>query len=422
MRITFLSPVGVVGGAERVLLAAIRGVGERLPDARIGVVLFADGSLRAEVERLGADVAIVPLSARLAGLGDTQLLGRGRALNAARLGWIALGEGPAAVGFVRRLRAELRRQAPDLIHSNGPKAHALATLARPRGVPILWHLHDFLSERPVMTRLLRRLTAVAAGGVAVSDAVRRDAEAVLPGLTISVVRNAVDVDHFAPADRDGLGLDQLAGLDPAEPGTIRVGLVATYASWKGQDVFLDALARLPRPGSPVRGYIIGGPIYTTAGSQFSEPFLRKLARDLGIEHRVGFVPFQPDTADVYRMLDVAVHASTRPEPFGLTIAEAMASAKPVIVAAAGGAAELFTPEHDGIAHQPGDADGLAHAIARLVDDPTLRARLGANARVTAVERFSRERYAREITDVYERCLGDPRSGRPTESTPSSPLP
>ena len=106
------------------------------------------------------------------------------------------------------------------------------------------------------------------------------------------------------------------------------------------------------------------------------------------------------------MLDVAVHASTRPEPFGLTIVEAMGCGKPVVVAAAGGAAELFTPGHDGLGHVPGDATGLAGAIARLAADPGLRARLGANARRTAVERFSQERYGREIAAIYAACLRD----------------
>jgi glycosyltransferase involved in cell wall biosynthesis len=406
MRITFLSPVGVVGGAERVLLAAIRGARDHLPDARLGVVLFADGPLRAEAERRGATVTVVPLPARLAGLGDTHLRGGGRAHTLARLGWAALGAAPAGVGFVRRLRSALRRAAPDLIHSHGLKAHALAALARPRGVPVLWHLHDFLSHRPVMARLLRRLTGGVAGGIAISEAVRRDAEAVLHGLAISMVRNAVDTDHFAPAVRDGAELDRLAGLPAAGPGTVRVGLVATYALWKGQDVFLDALARLPATGPAVRGYVVGGPIYATAGSQFSRDELGRRAAAGGLAGRVGFVPFRPDPADVYRMLDVAVHASTRPEPFGLTIAEAMACGKPVVVAAAGGAAELFTPGHDGLGHTPGDVMELADAIARLAADPGLRARLGANARRTAVERFSQARYGREIAAVYAACRRD----------------
>ena len=102
------------------------------------MVLFADGPLRAEAERLGAAVTVVPLPASLAGLGDTRLRDNGRPRTLARLGfgWAALGEAPVAVGFVRRLRAALRRSAPDLIHSNGLKAHAFAAVARPREVPV----------------------------------------------------------------------------------------------------------------------------------------------------------------------------------------------------------------------------------------------------------------------------------------------
>jgi glycosyltransferase involved in cell wall biosynthesis len=409
--ITYLSPVGVLGGGERVLLTSIRGARALLPNARLSVVMFADGPLGAEAERLGATVTVVPLPAPLAGLGDTRLLGHGQdPVGLARFGWTALRKTPTAVEFVRRLRAALRRLAPDLIHSNGLKAHALATLARPRGVPVLWHLHDFLTPRPVMARLLRRLSNGAAGGIAVSDAVLRDARSVLPGLKIALVENAVDTDHFAPAagDRDAAALDRLAVLPPAGHEVVRAGLVATYAHWKGNEVFLDALARLTtEPGDArarVRGYVVGGPIYTTSGSQFTREGLEHYAAERGLAGRVGFIPFQPDPRDAYRMLDVVVHASTRPEPFGLTIAEAMSCGKPTVVAAAGGAAELFTPGHDGLAHMPGDAAGLADAIARLAADAALRARLGANARQTAVARFGLERYSREITAVYASCL------------------
>ena len=76
MRITFLNPVGIVGGGERGLLASIRGAREHLPDARLDVVLFAGGPLRAEAERLGATVTVVPLPARLAGLGASVEIGQ----------------------------------------------------------------------------------------------------------------------------------------------------------------------------------------------------------------------------------------------------------------------------------------------------------------------------------------------------------
>jgi glycosyltransferase involved in cell wall biosynthesis len=246
----------------------------------------------------------------LAGLGDSQLRGGSRAGKLFGLGWHALTSTPAAWRFVRRLRRTLRDLRPDLIHSNGLKTNLLARVAGPRGVPVVWHLHDFYSHRPLMAKLLKRTRAGVAGAVAISEAVKRDAEAVLPGLPVTVVRNAVDTDHFTPAPRDGAELDRLAGLPPAAAGTVRVGLVATYANWKGHGTFLEALAKVPG----VRGYIIGGPIYVTAGSQVTEAELRQRAADLGIADRMGFVPFQPDPADVYRMLDVVVHASVRPEP------------------------------------------------------------------------------------------------------------
>jgi glycosyltransferase involved in cell wall biosynthesis len=405
MRLTFLSPTGQVGGAERMLLATIRSTREHIVDVRHEVVLFADGPLRDEAERLGVAVSVVPLPASLARLGDTRLRDRCRPDTVAQIEfvWASLGAAPAAVGFAKKLGATLRRSAPDLIHSNGLKAHAFCALARPRGTPVLWHLHDMLSHRPVMTQLLRRLGGGVAGGIAISAAVKRDAEALFPGLAITLVRNAVNTNHFTPAYRDGDQLDRLAGLDPAAPGVVRVGLVATYANWKGQDVFLDAMSRLSVAGRPVRGYIVGGPIYATAGSQFTRDQLERRAAANGLTGRVGFIPLQADPADVYRMLDVVVHASTRPEPFGLTIAEAMSCGKPVIIASAGGAKELFTPEYDGLSHAPGDAIGLAGAMSRLVTDPALRDRLGANSRRTALEQFSQERYGREIAAIYAAC-------------------
>src|SRR5262249_36473339 len=123
---------------------------------------------------------------------------------------------------------------------------------------------------------------------------------------------------------------------------------------------------------PVRFYIVGGPIYRTQVSQFSEAELRNLAVNLGIAERTGFIPFQNETAEIYGNLDVVVHASTRPEPFGLTIVEAMACARPVIVSAAGGAAELFANGIDALGFPPGDVEQLADRMIKLRRDPELR--------------------------------------------------
>ena len=218
--------------------------------------------------------------------------------------------------------------------------------------------------------------------------------------------HATDVDRFAPAPADSGLLDRLAGLPHAREGTIRVGLVATYARWKGHDVFLKAAAQLlqQQPGLAVRFYLIGGPIYHTQRSQFSVAELRDLAHILGLEAHVGYISFQQNPADVYRGLDLVVHASTRPEPVGLTIIEAMACARAVIVAAAGGAAELFTHDHDAVGVSPGDVSGLALAIRSLVEDKQRRQRLAEHARRTAIRRFDQSRLGPQILEAYRAFL------------------
>jgi glycosyltransferase involved in cell wall biosynthesis len=129
-----------------------------------------------------------------------------------------------------------------------------------------------------------------------------------------------------------------------------------------------------------------------------------MALALGIAPRIGFTSFQHNTANLYRALDIVVHASTEPEPFGLTIIEAMACGKPVVVAQAGGAAELFTHNQDAVGVPPGDAIALASAVGRLVDDPGYRQRLADQARRNVVQRFSHERLGPQILAVYSRFL------------------
>jgi glycosyltransferase involved in cell wall biosynthesis len=316
-------------------------------------------------------------------------------------------DGWAAWRWARRLRQVIGSLGPDVVHSNSLKLHLLAALAGARHRPpwrLVWHLHDFVAGRAVMRRALRWAAAAAAGAVAVSHAVADEAIAHLGPLPVVVVPNGIDTQRFQPGAARGACLDELAGLPSVPPETVRIGLVATYARWKGHDVFVDAAARLVqrRADLPVRFYVVGGPIYQTAGSQWSRDELKRLpaARALLADGRLGFVDFQADAAPVYRALDVVVHASTRPEPFGLTIAEAMASGRAVVVARGGGAAELFTHDHDAVGVRPGDAGELAGALEGLVAEPLLRRRLGSAARTTACDRFARGRLGPATLAAY----------------------
>jgi glycosyltransferase involved in cell wall biosynthesis len=194
-------------------------------------------------------------------------------------------------------------------------------------------------------------------------------------------------------------LDALAGCAAPSAPMVRVGLVATYSRWKGHDVFLRALSRIR--ATNVRAYVIGGAVYDTDRSQYSLEELRALATSAGVGDRVGFTGFIAGAERAMRALDIVVHASTTPEPFGLAIAEAMACGRAVITSGAGGSAELVRDRVDALTHAPGDADGLARAIDALAGDAMLRARVGAAARQAAAERFDARRLGGEFAALYE---------------------
>jgi glycosyltransferase involved in cell wall biosynthesis len=162
---------------------------------------------------------------------------------------------------------------------------------------------------------------------------------------------------------------------------------------------MKALSLIPR-GISFRGYIIGGPIYQTLGSQLTFDELRFHAAALGLSDRLGFTGFVDDTASAIRALDVVVHASTAPEPFGMVIAEGMACGKPVIAARAGGAMEIFREGVDALGHIPGDPQSLARQVLRLVKKEKLREALGKYGRARTEVMFTRSRLGREFVKVY----------------------
>jgi glycosyltransferase involved in cell wall biosynthesis len=237
--------------------------------------------------------------------------------------------------------------------------------------------------------------------VANSHDVARDAAQALGRDDISVLPNAVDLDRFNPAGVRA-ELDALAGLPAAGPDAIRVGLVATYARWKGHTTFIRALAHLTTRSS-IRGYIVGGPVYRSAAAQVQVDDLRRLAQSMGVSAHLGFVPFQPDPAPVYRALDVVVHASTSPEPFGLVVAEAMACGRAVVATTLGGVAEVAGQDVASL-HTAGDVEDLARAIDRCARDAHLRATLGAAARARAEQQFSPGRFAHDLGTIHQKAV------------------
>lgn len=393
-----------MGGAEVALLNILASLRDAQPDWKLNLIVSDDGPLAAQARGLGVCTKVLSFPRSLACIGDASLGGPGgRPIGSLKLLGRLLFAGPATAIYIAGMRKEIRRLDAQVVHTNGFKMHVLGALAKPPGVPLVWHIHDYLSRRPFMARLLKRLHKRCSMVLANSDSVKTDFAAVCGNRpAVQTVYNRIDTAVFSPHG-PFVDLDQLSGLPLPGNSLVRVGMLATFARWKGHEVFLRALSLIPSE-IPLRGYVIGAPLYQTDGSQYTAEELKAMAHRLGISNRVGFTGFVDQPASAIRSLDIVVHASTQPEPFGLVIVEGMACARPVIVSAAGGAVELIETGENALGHRPGDAAQLAERITRLAIDPELRARLGTAGRATVEQRFDRRRLAAELAPIYQNLV------------------
>lgn len=261
-----------------------------------------------------------------------------------------------------------------------------ALLTRPR-IPCAWYQvgrprPDWLDR--VATLLPARAVLVLSRDAAAAQArvwPRRAQRLVYPGASLErfdAVRGE------SPAEvREALGLPSRGPL---------VGIVGRLQRWKGIHHVIDAM-RLVRSRHPLAHLVIvGGPHATEPGYPDE---LRARVRAAGLGESVTFAGFREDVPRWMQAMDVVVHASDR-EPFGIVVIEAMALGKPVVAGAEGGPAEVITPGEDGLLAPYGDADAIARAVGRFLDDPDFAARCGAAARHRAQD-FSAERFAAQLS-------------------------
>jgi glycosyltransferase involved in cell wall biosynthesis len=276
---------------------------------------------------------------------------------------------------------------PDVVHTNSLKAAYYGGLAaRIVRIPVVSHVHDrladdYLPERAA--RLTRRVLRAVPRAVVVPS---QTVGATL-GRPAEVIPNAV----LPPRSMGPTG--------SARPLTI--GMIGRIAPWKGQHVFVDAFAQA-FPDGDERASVVGAPVFGSDEERYLDE-LHERAVAHGLNGRLRFEDFAHDVEPVLAGLDVLVHASVVPEPFGLVVLEGMAAGVPVVAAAAGGPAEIVTHGVDGLLYPPGDAEALAQTLRMLASDPALRLRLGDAARRRASE-FAPEAVADRMCALYDEVL------------------
>ena len=215
-----------------------------------------------------------------------------------------------------------------------------------------------------------------------------------------VIHNSVDIAAYDPS-ADRLVARRALGLPIEKP---LVGTIGRLERWKGQDIFLRALARVKGVIPDIHGVVVGAPEPTIPDSMVFAEELEALAKSLGLSGYVQFAGFCQDIPRVMAALDVVVHCSVEPEPFGRVLIEGMAAGRPVVAVAAGGVPEVLTDGVTGVLVPPGDPEAMAGALVGLLNAPGQAARLAMAGRTDAIRRFNLREHARQVEQVYEQVL------------------
>jgi glycosyltransferase involved in cell wall biosynthesis len=288
------------------------------------------------------------------------------------------------------------REHIDIVHVNNSLGINYPSIiaARVLRVPVVSHMRSFEE----VYHLQRMAYECVNKSIAITKSVERYyRDRFVNNSKIEMIYDGIEEHEIQVTNPDCLRHE----YDICDSGIVTVGIVAMFMNWKGIDVFIRAMKMVKDACPNVRGFVVGDCL---PGDIEYKEFLFELTRELNVGKFVYFTGFRKDVCDVFSSLDVVVHASTSPEPFGRVIIEAMALGKPVIATALGGPLEIIENGHNGFLIEPGDPAALAETIITLVSDEKKRVRIGRNAIAHVNEHFRQEDAVRKIEAIYDELM------------------
>ncbi|MBV9110974.1 MAG: glycosyltransferase [Gemmatimonadetes bacterium] len=295
----------------------------------------------------------------------------------------------SSASFNPGMAREIRRADADVVHFHHPNPPAVLSYlaARPRGRLVVTYHSDIVRQRvlgplftPALHRFLRRAKAIIASSPQYAE-------------NSPVLRAHADRVRVIPF---GIDAAELAQADPAEVEEIRRRFGPRIVFAAGRLVYYKGFEYLVRAMRGVDGRLL------IAGDGPLRGALERLAAELGLGDRVTLAGAVPDLRPYYHAADVfALPSVARSEAFGIVQMEAMGCGLAVVNTALDTGVPFVSPDGvTGITVPPADPDALADALTRLLDDPALRARLGAAGRARVAGELSAETMARRTLDVY----------------------
>lgn len=302
---------------------------------------------------------------------------------------------PRLTRTLKKLAAFVRSHRIDVIDAHVGTANQLGALAGiMTGCPAIVTTYQLEQFRPLW---LWNASEVAAFSMA--SAIVTDSEAVAREILRKLVRPrpvAVIPNGIEPPASTRTREEMRAEFNiPADPRVRVIGQVSALSRRKGHMVLLDAARRLTQQDAYLHFLICGFP---RPPFEYAQE-VQERAAELGIAQRITFVSYPGPIGDVYKAIDLQVHAALA-ESLPNAIIEGMALGKPAVVTAIAGIPSMVADGQTGLVVPPNDADALADALLRLLKDPAVAERLGAAARERYLARYTDRRMAESLEALF----------------------
>jgi glycosyltransferase involved in cell wall biosynthesis len=375
-----------VGGAQEV----VRTLAENLEKAgcRSVVVTFKDGPLRADIERLGIAVEILP---------------------SRRYSVTALPQFIRDTLRTRRILLSLvKKYNVNVIQTHLLRSYdfLVLSLRTQTDAQIYWTFHnarfDLREEHLARQKWLFKpkrwghhtLYSLGARGVdrliAVSEEVKVSITKTLPAIPqkkIVAISNSVDVNRYG--DRSGRAALRLElGLNEEHKVAV---MVATFKEQKGHRFLLEAMQAVVSQRPDLKVLFAGDGELRTA--------LQERALELRLENNVFFLGNRADISALLAASDYFILPSLW-EGLPMALIEAMASGLPVIATRVSGTNQVMVHGETGLLVEPGNSSELAQAILKMASDPSMARQMGRAARQRVEVHFGAQKQAREYLDLF----------------------
>jgi glycosyltransferase involved in cell wall biosynthesis len=303
----------------------------------------------------------------------------------------------------RKLTNLVKENGVDIIHAHSrAPAWSAFNAAKRCGIPFVTTYHGSYSEN---SKFKHRYNQVMVRGdlvVAVSHYIAELIERRygIGGEKVRVVHGGVDTRIFDPEAVRGDRSVRLARSWRAEAGHPAIMLPGRLTSWKGQKLFIKALAAMRHKDA--LGILVGG----DQGRDTYTANLVSLAESLGVADRLRIVGHADDMPAALMLADIVVNCSTTPEAFGRTIVEAQAMGRVVVAADHGGACETIENGTSGLLVPPNSSTALAAMLDSVLDqDIAQRIKFGTQARAHIERNFSLKVMQDKMLAIYAELLG-----------------